>query len=163
MQTVDENLLDDIKQKKASTNCKTKKAEIVELPDDSLQQFDIDEQEKRELSLVKNKELERKRKKPKKLRGEGSDAQKVIKRIKDFDPENSPACIKLNAKFGRGIVHSELKSLAEFICEKLHIELDRDAKRDNRVLYKWFHENWAMIDQIIDRIELFDKDHNVIK
>ena len=86
----------------------------------------------------------------------------MITRIRDFDPENSPACIKFNAKFGRGIVHSELKSLAEFICEKIHIELDRDTKRDNRVLYKWFHENWHAIEQIIDRIELFDKDHKEI-
>ena len=73
MQATDENLLDNIKHKKASTNSKTKKAKIVELPNDSVQQFDIDEQEKRELSLVKNKDVELKRKKPKKMRGEGYD------------------------------------------------------------------------------------------
>ena len=75
----------------------------------------------------------------------------------------SPACIKLNEKFGRGIIHEELKCLAEFICTKLNIELDRDAKRDNRVLHKWFHENWCAIEPEIDRIDLFDKDSNQIK
>ena len=102
-------------------------------------------------------------KKLKKRRGEGADAQKVIKRIKDFDQETSPACRKIHSRFGRGIIHEELKSLAEFICEKVHIELDRDAKRDNRVLHKWFQENWEVIEPVIDQIELFDKDHQLIQ
>ena len=102
-------------------------------------------------------------KKFKKQRGEGSDAVKVIKRIKGFDPNESEACRRIHSKFGQSIVHKELKAIAEIICEKIGITLDRDAKRDDRVLHKWFQENWEVIEPLIERIQLYDKNDNLIQ
>lgn len=95
-------------------------------------------------------------------RGEGADAHRINERIKDFDPRHSEACKKINKKFGMGIIHEELKIIAQFLCQQLHIVLDRDAKRDNRALRKWFDENWDIISPEIDRIELYDKNFRKI-
>ena len=95
-------------------------------------------------------------------RGQGSDARRINERIKNFDPKHSPACRKINKKFGLGIIHEELRVVAEFLCQKLNLVLDRDAKRDNRALRKWYDENWDQIAPEIDRIELLDKEFNVI-
>lgn len=127
-----------------------------DVPDDLYTQTtnQIDSEKKRE----KNKDKIKKKKKS----GEGADAHKVIRRLQNFDANASIACKKLNSKFGKGIVHEELKGIAEFICDKIHITIDRDAKRDNRVLYKWFDENWESIEPIIDKIEIYDKNNNQI-
>ncbi|EAY16333.1 hypothetical protein TVAG_359410 [Trichomonas vaginalis G3] len=90
---------------------------------------------------------EHRRKKTK--RGDGTEAARVRKRLANFDSERCIAWIEIQKRFGSGITHSELKSIAQVICEhqrEPHLKLDRDASRDNRVLLKWFTENWSIIE-----------------
>ena len=127
--------------------------------------LDINSQESSRRNRKKNAsilEIEVLGEKKKIKRGQGSDAHRINERIKNFDPRHSPACRKINKKFGLGIIHEELKVVAEFLCQKLNLVLDRDAKRDNRALRKWYDENWDQIAPEIDRIELLDKEFNVI-
>lgn len=84
--------------------------------------------------------------------GEGKEAKRVFERLNGFDQKKSIACQKIEEKFGTGIVHGELKDIAVFISQVGQIIIDRDAKRDNRVLHKWFDENWEKIEPILDRI-----------
>jgi hypothetical protein len=59
--------------------------------------------------------------------------------------------------FGPGVTHGELKSLAQLICVETGLKLDRDASRDNRVLIKWFQDNWQQISHLMRRIYLCDQ------
>lgn len=104
-----------------------------------------------------------KKTKTKKSQGEGSDAKRVALRLQSFNISESPAFKKISARFPSGISHSELKRMAEILAENLNLRLDRDAKRDNRVLIKWYDENWCILYNEIDRIQAYDEDYNLIQ
>ena len=90
-------------------------------------------------------------------RGQGAEALRVQKRLQDFDYERSEAWAKIRQHFSNGITHTELKSAANILCLKLNLKLDRDASRDNRVLIKWFQENWQQIEPHINKIHFTDE------
>lgn len=99
---------------------------------------------------------------PKKQRGHGTEAKRVSARLNGFDSENSHAWSVLKEMFSSGITHSELKSLASLICMKTDLKLDRDAVRDNRVLIKWFEENWVKIHPILHNFHIHDSKGEII-
>lgn len=83
--------------------------------------------------------------------------------MKGFDPKNSQVYQILVSKFSSGVTHSELKSIAQICCKFCkNLTLDRDASRDNRVLIKWFEENWSIIQTIINDIHLRDDNEKII-
>ena len=90
-------------------------------------------------------QINSKKTKSKKAQGEGSDAKRVALRLQSFNIYESPAFKKIASRFPNGISHSELKRMAEILAENLNLSLDRDAKRDNRVLIKWYDENWCIL------------------
>lgn len=95
-------------------------------------------------------------------RGSGIDAKRVKARLSGFEPSTSEAWNKIVTLFSSGITHCELRSLAQLICLKTDLRLDRDASRDLRVLVKWFSDNWGTIDGIIHLFQLRDDKNEVI-
>ena len=98
-------------------------------------------------------------KKSRKKQGQGIEWKKVSNRIRNFDPENSIACIVIRDKLGDGVIHSELRDIAILIAKIGKLKIDRDAKRDSRVLFKWFDENWDVIEPIFLNMT-FSKDNH---
>ena len=101
-------------------------------------------------------------KNPKIARGEGNDAKRVMQRITDFDYEHSAAFIEIKRRFYSGLTHPELLRIGEILAGFTGLKMDRDAKRDNRVLVKWFDENWEVIRGEMANIMLYDKNENLI-
>ena len=95
-------------------------------------------------------------------RGLGADAKRVTKRLEGFSPQKSEAWSKIVTLFSSGITRSELRSVAQIICLKTNLKLDRDATRDLRVLVKWFSDNWEVIAPVIYTIQLRDANFEVI-
>jgi hypothetical protein len=97
------------------------------------------------------------------MRGTGKQALHVLTRLSGFDPENCEAFREIRRIFSVGITHNELESMARVMC--LHcpkLALDRDAKRDNRVLIKWYAENWDIIAGLLPQIRFHDANEVVI-
>lgn len=104
-----------------------------------------------------------KRTKPTVERGKGSEAQRVNKRLEGFDHMNCTAFLGIRKWFSCGITNNELKSMARVLCSKIDgLQLDRDATRDNRVLIKWYDENWSIIEPNLKYIQLRDEGGSVI-
>ena len=95
-------------------------------------------------------------------RGQGTEAKRVNARLTGFKMKKSHAYKCLCKKFSPNITHSELKSIATILCLRTGLKLDRDATRDNRVLIKWFDENWVTIKKNLEYITLLDDDQNII-
>jgi hypothetical protein len=91
------------------------------------------------------------------MRGHGPEARRVTARLNGFESDSSEAWHRIKSTFGPDVTHGELKSLAQLICLETGLKLDRDAGRDNRVLIKWFQENWHQMSHIICRIYLCDQ------
>ena len=89
-------------------------------------------------------------------RGTGHEADRVSKRLSGFDYEKSSVWLNISSKFGSRISHAELKSIAFVICCYTGLKVDRDASRDNRVLIKWYEENWNEIQPLLPKIHLRD-------
>ena len=90
-------------------------------------------------------------------RGHGTEAKRVAERLKGFDYQKSDVWKTLKTKFSSGITHNELKSIAQVCCYFTKLSLDRDATRDNRVLIKWFDENWDVLKDTVKKICLRDE------
>lgn len=101
-------------------------------------------------------------KRPRTKRGEGEESQKVKKRIANFDVENCRAIKLLKEAYGKGIVHQEVKSLAHVICDVSNLKLDRDEKRDSKLLIKWFDDNIEVIEPLIKNLSLLDENNQAI-
>jgi hypothetical protein len=101
-------------------------------------------------------------KKARKARGAGPEAQRVIERLRGFDLDNSRAWQGITKQFTIGVTHSELKAVAQVVCSLTQLKLDRDATRDNRVLIKWFDENWEVIEPHLLSFHLRDDSSAVI-
>lgn len=100
---------------------------------------------------------------PKVKRGEGAEAKRVAQRLNGFDYQNSEIYKILKQKFSSGVTHSELRSIAQVCCHfSKKLVLDRDAQRDNRVLIKWFEENWNILKDLVDQIKLRDENEEII-
>lgn len=95
-------------------------------------------------------------------RGRGVEATRVINRLSGFNREISDAWIEIKSRFGPGITHNELKSVAIIVCERTGEKLDRDATRDSRVLVKWFDERWNKIESVVKKIHLHDNNDEII-
>jgi hypothetical protein len=90
---------------------------------------------------------------PKPKRSHQNDFEKIrnSQRLVGFDEKSSVACSFLSERFGAKMSRHELLSLAQIISEHLHILLDREAFRRKRVLFKWYDENWAIVEPFIRR------------
>lgn len=95
-----------------------------------------------------------------KKRGGGIEAQRIKERIQNFNYKTSTAYLKLIERFGPKLILPEYVLIAEQVCERISndypIKLDRTAKRDTKVLMKWFQENWEVAEPIIDRMYFYD-------
>lgn len=91
--------------------------------------------------------------------GEGYEAKRIQQRLDDFDYKTSPAYQLITSRFGE-LQFPELQYIAELVCEKLSdiypIRLDRCAKRNIKVIYKWFQENLGIVAPIINNMEISD-------
>ena len=94
-------------------------------------------------------------KKPSKVNG-------VQKRLLGFNLNDSLAYQQITIMFSTGITHNELKSIAIILAYKIGINLDRDAQRHNKVLIKWFDENWSKVSQLLPFIQLRDSNDQCI-
>jgi hypothetical protein len=97
-----------------------------------------------------------------KPRGQGPEAQRVVARLAGFDLEKSRAWKAITDQFTIGVTHAELKSIAQVVCTQTNLRLDRDATRDNRVLIKWFDENWDAISPFMPTLHLRDNGEQII-
>jgi hypothetical protein len=97
------------------------------------------------------------KKKTRFIRGKGPEAQRVTARIAGFDLEQSEAWKAIVDQFTVGVTHAELKSIADVLCNLTGLKLDRDAQRDNRVLIKWYQENWDALQPHVRSIHLRDE------
>lgn len=95
-------------------------------------------------------------------RGQGAEAKRVNARLTGFKMKQSTAYKYLCRKFSPNVTHTELKSIATILCLRTGLKLDRDATRDNRVLIKWFDENWPIVKKNLEFIKLLDDDQNII-
>lgn len=95
-------------------------------------------------------------------RGTGNEAKRVSIRLNGFNYEESEVYKTLKRYFSSGVTHNELKSIAQVICINTHLKLDRDATRDNRVLIKWFDENWEICEGMLQKIKTKDINQIVI-
>jgi hypothetical protein len=91
------------------------------------------------------------------VRGTGLEAKQIQSRLAGFDLESSHVWKVIQTKFGAQIIHNELRSIAQLICGETGLRLDRAASRDNRVLVKWFSDNWTTIAPVIDHLYLCDQ------
>jgi hypothetical protein len=79
-------------------------------------------------------------------------------RLVGFDEKSSVAYSFLHDRFWPKPSRHELLSLAQVVSEHLHILLDREAFRRKRVLFKWYDENWGMVEPFIrQNIVILDK------
>jgi hypothetical protein len=101
-------------------------------------------------------------KKPRKVHGAGPEAHRVIERLSGFDLENSRAWQGITKQFTIGVTRTELKAVAQVVCSLTQFKLDRDATRDNRVLVKWFDENWEVIEPHLKSFHLRDESSIVL-
>jgi hypothetical protein len=92
-------------------------------------------------------------------RGQGAEAQRVGNRLAGFNDQSSEAWRVLRSMFGEHHTHSELKSVAQVACAETGLLLDRDACRDNRVLIKWFHDNWSQLARVLPAVRLLDQNY----
>ena len=89
--------------------------------------------------------------------GKEKESAKINKRLAGFDPEKSEVMKILKYHFSTGVTHNELLSIAKIICLQTNLKIDRLATRDQRVLIKWFDENWSSICMIIPLIHILDE------
>jgi hypothetical protein len=95
-------------------------------------------------------------------RGEGPEAQRVVNRLAGFDLGQSAAWKAIVDQFTIGVTHAELKSIAQVVCGLTRLQIDQDPTRDNRVLIKWFSENWDAIGPVMQAFHLRDDEQNII-
>ena len=82
--------------------------------------------------------------------------QRIAERLGDFDAKRCPVWRKITQRFGNAIKQPELLSIARVLADQLNLKLDRDAKRRKSVLIKWFAENWELVGDLIDYVQLED-------
>jgi hypothetical protein len=80
--------------------------------------------------------------------------ERIEKRVGGFRWKASPAWRCLSLVFGPRLRQDELVSIAELVADRLHIRLDRDARRRKIVMVKWFEENWARVEPLLAQIVL---------
>ncbi|KAH0794289.1 hypothetical protein GPJ56_001892 [Histomonas meleagridis] len=100
-----------------------------------------------------------------KKRGEGIEAQRTRRRLNQdsiSDVYETEVYKTIKKKFSSGITQKELKLVAQIICSKTSLKLDREASRDKRVLIKWFIEHWDEIEPHIEHISIYDENDNII-
>ena len=91
-----------------------------------------------------------------------NERRRVEMRLNDFDYKNSDAWQIICERFGPGLTHNELLSIAQIIAFHARIRLDREAKRRKEVLIKWFQENIVTIIPFLQKMVLEDSEGNRI-
>jgi hypothetical protein len=70
--------------------------------------------------------------------------------------KSSHAWRKVTSRYGDGLNHAELLSVAEVVAYNLNVPLDREAKRRKSLLIKWFEDNMNEIEPFLDYVKLVD-------
>ena len=79
---------------------------------------------------------------------------RVEKRVAGFAYRKSPVWKHLCHCYGPKLRQEELVSIADLLCAKLNIKLDRDARRRKVVIVKWFEEHWHQVQHVLPNIVL---------
>ena len=79
---------------------------------------------------------------------------RVLRRTDGFNWKKSPVWRHLSYYYGPKVKQEELVSIADLICEKVNLKLDRDARRRKIVMIKWFEEHWQQIQPLLHMIVL---------
>ena len=95
-------------------------------------------------------------------KGRGKDAQRIYIKLHDFDIYKSEAWNFICKQFSCGITHHELLSIAQLISQQTGLRLNRDESRDNRLLIKWYSDNWTKISPLISMIHIRDDQEQII-
>ena len=89
--------------------------------------------------------------------GSGPEAERVSRRLGNFDPKTSITGKKLEEMFP-GATHKELRAAALILGQKINTKVDRDAKRNKGVLIKWYDDHWSEITTKINYFYFVDED-----
>jgi hypothetical protein len=93
--------------------------------------------------------------KPPVPRGAGIEAERVRQRLDGFDAMNSNALRILHQHFGETVTTNELRSIAVLLCHKSSdLKLERNMRRDSRVVVKWYDENMETISGLLQNVTL---------
>jgi hypothetical protein len=82
--------------------------------------------------------------------------RRVEARLTGFDPTRSRAWADIRSRFGDSLNQMELRSLAEVVGAEIGVKVDREAKRRKEVLIKWFDENYALMEPVLEKIQMED-------
>jgi hypothetical protein len=86
--------------------------------------------------------------------GAPDERERIQRRVQGFNWKKSGAWLHLSFIYGPKLNQAELISIAELCSQKLHIKLDRDARRRKTVILKWFTEHWRQIHPLLRLIVL---------
>jgi hypothetical protein len=93
----------------------------------------------------------------------GQQGQRVARILQGYKVETSESWALLKQKFGPGIRHRELYSIASVIaCEFNITGLSRDSQRSIAVLLQWFEQQWSAIEPILPLITQCDENREPI-
>jgi hypothetical protein len=79
---------------------------------------------------------------------------RIERRLMGFNWQQSNAWFNLTYLYGPDLSHNELVSIGDLLAAKLHIKLDRDARRRKPVMVKWFDEHWMLVFPLLRGIVL---------
>ena len=94
----------------------------------------------------------------KKVENNQNDIEKKLNdlRLRNFDKKNSRIVIYLKKSFGK-MNRDQLLSLAKITSNIINVNLDREARRRKKVLWKWFDENQIQIlNMYKDNLQIVD-------
>jgi hypothetical protein len=93
----------------------------------------------------------------------GKQGTRVANILQGYNVETSTSWIEIRKRFGNGITHRELFSIASIISSQFNISgLSRDARRSFVVLLKWFDDKWSWIDPILPLITQLDENQQPV-
>jgi hypothetical protein len=96
-------------------------------------------------------------------RVKGKEARHIRERVKSFCAKESEAWKMIVGRFGSGIRHRELCSLAISLSSRYGVTpISRDEKRNADVTVKWFQDNIDVIRPILTHFQLLDDDEQPI-
>ncbi|KAH0786320.1 glycosyl hydrolase family protein [Histomonas meleagridis] len=83
-----------------------------------------------------------------------AEKERVRLKLIGFDQNTSEAWNYISKNFGQDVKQHCLCEMAKYLSLKRSIPLDRDSKRRKSVLIKWFHDNWPLIAQDMQKFRI---------
>lgn len=85
------------------------------------------------------------------------DFEKLQRRVENAGSNLQMVTSYLENAFGRHVTVNALLQLANNLCDKHSISIDRLATRNRKALFCWYTENWHIIRQSIPKINSHKK------